>query len=188
MKISKISRDVSRDFENYIFGKFLSNVYSQYSSFSRELFFLTLKTTFLFFFFFENFSSPRINRTTRPTAFYRSSKFCRRYRGSIMRKPARIYESNIRRTHSQTARRRNKAFRTVALLYWSNSLSLSLSLSLLLLLAILSHKTSYPFLSCRWTRKKKKKKRDERSHPPSPPPPLVGDIYLVNLSISNEVS
>ena len=130
MKISKISRDVSRDFENYIFGKFLSNVYSQYSSFARELFSLTLKTTFLFF-FFENFSSPRINRTTRPTAFYRSSKFCRRYRGSIMRKPARIYESNIRRTHSQTAHcRRNKAFRTVALLYWSNSLSFSLSLSL----------------------------------------------------------
>lgn len=128
MKISKISRDVSRDFENYIFGKFLSNVYSQYSSFARELFSLTLKTTFLFF-FFENFSSPRINRTTRPTAFYRSSKFCRRYRGSIMRKPARIYESNIRRTHSQTAHcRRNKAFRTVALLYWSNSLSFSLSL------------------------------------------------------------
>ena len=184
MKISKISRDVSRDFENRILASF-------YRMFIRNILrFLAKKTTFLFF-FFENFSSPRINRTTRPTAFYRSSKFCRRYRGSIMRKPARIYESNIRRTHSQTAHcRRNKAFRTVALLYWSNSLSFSLSLCFFCSPFFLI-KLHTPFY---WTRKKKKKKgkkkkRDERSHPPSPPPPpLVGDIYLVNLSISNEVS
>lgn len=174
---------ISTDFENRIL-QVLSNAYSQSCLaifvFSRT-FFSYLKNDFLFLFFFENFSSSHI-RTTRPTAFYRSSKFCRRYRGSIMRKPARIYESNIRRTHSQTAHcRRNKAFRTVALLYWSNSLSFSLFLCFFCSPFFLI-KLHTP-VSCRWTRKKKRKKmkkRDERSHPllPSlPPPSLVGDIY-----------
>lgn len=152
-----------------VFCKFLSKAYSQ--SCLANFFFLTLKTTF---FLFSKISRPR---TTRPTAFYRSSKFCRRYRGSIMRKTARIYESNIRRTHGSLSKEQSLSYGGSPILV-RLSLSLFLSFSLLLLLAILSHKTSYScIVPLDEEKEKKRKKRDERSHPPPSPPSLVRDIY-----------
>lgn len=150
MKISKISRDASLEISRIVFCKFLSKAYSQ--SCLANFFFLTLKTTF---FLFSKISRPR---TTRPTAFYRSSKFCRRYRGSIMRKTARIYESNIRRTHGSLSKEQSLSYGGSPILV---RLSLSLSLSLCFFCSPFFLIKLHTPVSCRWTRKKKRKGKNE---------------------------
>lgn len=166
MKISKISRDASRDFENRISQVFIESLFTIVS---RELFFLTVKTTF--FFFFQKFLVP-VQPVRQHSIDHRS------FVGDIAAPSCerrRAYTSLISEGHTAHCRR-NKAFRTVALLYWSDFLFLSFSL--LLLLAILSHKTSYScIVPLDEEKEKKRKKRDERSHPPPSPPSLVRDIY-----------
>lgn len=134
-----------------VFCKFLSKAYSQ--SCLANFFFLTLKTTF---FLFSKISRPR---TTRPTAFYRSSKFCRRYRGSIMRKTARIYESNIRRTHGSLSKEQS-------LSYGGSPILVRLSLSFSLFLCFFCSpffliKLHTPVSCLVWTRKKKRRGKNE---------------------------
>lgn len=149
MKISKISRDASRDFENRILQVFIESLFTIVS---RELFFSYLKNNF---FFFSKISRPR---TTRPTAFYRSSKFCRRYRGSIMRKTARIYESNIRRTHGSLSKEQSLSYGGSPILV---RLSLSFSLFLCFFCSPFFLIKLHTPVSCRWTRKKKRRGKNE---------------------------
>lgn len=135
---------------------------SYFASFYRKLihnrvsrtFFSYLKNDF-FFFFFLKISRPR---TTRPTAFYRSSKFCRRYRGSIMRKTARIYESNIRRTHGSLSKEQSLSYGGSPILV---RLSLSFSLFLCFFCSPFFLIKLHTPVSCRWTRKKKRRGKNE---------------------------
>lgn len=120
MKISKISRDASRDFENRILQVFIESLFTIVS---RELFFSYLKNDF-FFFFFQKFLVP-VQPVRQHSIDHRS------FVGDIAAPSCerrRAYTSLISEGHTAHCRR-NKAFRTVALLYWSDFLSLSLFFS-----------------------------------------------------------
>lgn len=149
MKISKISRDASLEISRIVFRKFLSKAYSQ--SCLANFFFLTLKTIF---FFFQKFLVP-VQPVRQHSIDHRS------FVGDIAAPSCerrRAYTSLISEGHTAHCRR-NKAFRTVALLYWSDFLSLSLFLCFFCSPFFLI-KLHTP-VSCRWTRKKKRRGKNE---------------------------
>lgn len=114
-----ISWRISRDFENRILQVFIESLFTIVS---RELFFSYLKNDF--FFFFQKFLVP-VQPVRQHSIDHRS------FVGDIAAPSCerrRAYTSLISEGHTAHCRR-NKAFRTVALLYWSDFLSLSLFFS-----------------------------------------------------------
>lgn len=133
---------------------------SYFASFYRKLIHNRVSRTFFsylkndFFFFFQKFLVP-VQPVRQHSIDHRS------FVGDIAAPSCerrRAYTSLISEGHTAHCRR-NKAFRTVALLYWSDFLSLSLFLCFFCSPFFLI-KLHTP-VSCRWTRKKKRRGKNE---------------------------
>lgn len=118
---------------------------------SRELFFLTLKTTF---FFFQKFLIP-VQPVRQHSIDHRS------FVGDIAAPSCerrRAYTSNIRRTHGSLSKEQSLSYGGSPILV---RLSLSFSLFLCFFCSPFFLIKLHTPVSCRWTRKKKRKGKNE---------------------------